>query len=178
MELLDGSEPFLHWDRNLSELSEAGDIDRVLYTNQKLVAPALSCRNEIHERSGPDGGRGGVTSSDVPPLPGPLKFRPLVIEGKSRNLLSTFEDEQPHLLGLGGEYPDQWEETTAVVMAAWRRSEQQKAPEEPGAAETHPPFRNAGNDTQTSKNLLLELHRSLEQRTTDSSSKVLVNETS
>ncbi|XP_056281216.1 cyclic AMP-responsive element-binding protein 3-like protein 2 [Pseudoliparis swirei] len=96
--------------------------------------------------------------------------------GKSRNLLSTFEDEQPHLLGLGGEYPDQWEEPTAVVMAAWRRSEQQK--EEPGAAETHPPFRNAGNDTQTSKNLLLELHRSLEQRTTDSSSNVLVNETS
>uniref|UniRef100_A0A8C2ZM34 Cyclic AMP-responsive element-binding protein 3-like protein 2 n=1 Tax=Cyclopterus lumpus TaxID=8103 RepID=A0A8C2ZM34_CYCLU len=97
--------------------------------------------------------------------------------GKSRNLLSTFEDEQPHLLGLGGAYPDQWEETTAVVMAAWRRSEQQKAPAEADPAETHPPFRNAGNDTQTSKKLLLDLHRSLDQRTADSS-KVLVNETS
>ncbi|KAM7378368.1 hypothetical protein PAMA_013325 [Pampus argenteus] len=33
MEILDSSEPFLHWDRNLSELSEAGEIDCVLYTN-------------------------------------------------------------------------------------------------------------------------------------------------
>uniref|UniRef100_A0AAQ4R4V8 Cyclic AMP-responsive element-binding protein 3-like protein 2 n=1 Tax=Gasterosteus aculeatus aculeatus TaxID=481459 RepID=A0AAQ4R4V8_GASAC len=92
---------------------------------------------------------------------------------KSRNLLSTFEDEQPHLLGLGGEYPDQWEETPAVVMAAWRRSEQQKASVEPGAAEAHAPFRNTSGDAQTSKDLLLELHRSLEQRTNESSSKVL-----
>ncbi|KAM8908391.1 LOW QUALITY PROTEIN: cyclic AMP-responsive element-binding protein 3-like protein 2 [Spinachia spinachia] len=93
---------------------------------------------------------------------------------KSRNLLSTFEDEQPHLLGLGGEYPDQWEETTAVVMAAWRHSEQQKASVEPGAAEAQAPFRNASGDAQTSKDLLLELHRSVEQRTNEiSSSKVL-----
>lgn len=33
MEILDSSEPFLHWDRNLSELSEAGEIDCALYTN-------------------------------------------------------------------------------------------------------------------------------------------------
>uniref|UniRef100_A0A8C6LFQ7 Cyclic AMP-responsive element-binding protein 3-like protein 2 n=1 Tax=Nothobranchius furzeri TaxID=105023 RepID=A0A8C6LFQ7_NOTFU len=33
MEILDSSEAFLHWDRNLSELSEAGEIDSVLYTN-------------------------------------------------------------------------------------------------------------------------------------------------
>uniref|UniRef100_A0A3Q4H6D6 Cyclic AMP-responsive element-binding protein 3-like protein 2 n=1 Tax=Neolamprologus brichardi TaxID=32507 RepID=A0A3Q4H6D6_NEOBR len=78
---------------------------------------------------------------------------------KSRSLLSTFEDEQPHLLGLGGEYPDQWEDTPAVVMAAWRRSEQQKLGVEPTRMETHPPFRNKSNDTQTSKNLLLDLHR-------------------
>ncbi|XP_023697127.1 cyclic AMP-responsive element-binding protein 3-like protein 2 [Paramormyrops kingsleyae] len=32
MELLDGGEPFLHWDRNLSELSEPGDTDAVLYS--------------------------------------------------------------------------------------------------------------------------------------------------
>uniref|UniRef100_A0A4W6G0S5 Uncharacterized protein n=1 Tax=Lates calcarifer TaxID=8187 RepID=A0A4W6G0S5_LATCA len=31
MEILDSSEPFLHWDRNLSELSEAGEIDSVLF---------------------------------------------------------------------------------------------------------------------------------------------------
>uniref|UniRef100_A0AAX7SEJ5 BZIP domain-containing protein n=1 Tax=Astatotilapia calliptera TaxID=8154 RepID=A0AAX7SEJ5_ASTCA len=102
---------------------------------------------------------------------------------KSRSLLSTFEDEQPHLLGLGGEYPDQWEDTPAVVMAAWRRSEQQKLGVEPTRMETHPPFRNKSNDTQTSKNLLLHLHRSLEQRTNESRSKVIelertVNETS
>ncbi|XP_074481968.1 cyclic AMP-responsive element-binding protein 3-like protein 2 [Sebastes fasciatus] len=100
---------------------------------------------------------------------------------KSRNLLSTFEEEQPHLLGLGGEYPDQWEDTSAVVMAAWRRSEQQKVAVEPIMVETHPPFRNTSNDT--SKNLLLDLHRSLEQRTNEGSSKVIeldrtVNETS
>lgn len=98
---------------------------------------------------------------------------------KSRSLLSTFEDEQPHLLGLGGEYPDQWEDTPAVVMAAWRRSEQQKAGGEPSRAETHPPFRNKSNDTQT----LLDIHRSLEQRGNENSSKVIelertVNETS
>lgn len=98
---------------------------------------------------------------------------------KSRSLLSTFEDEQPHLLGLGGEYPEQWEDTPAVVMAAWRRSEQQKLSSEPSRAETHPPFRNNGNETQ--KNLLLDLHRS--QTANRSSSKVLeldrsVNETS
>lgn len=33
MEILDSSESFLHWDRNLSELSEAGDNDCVLYSN-------------------------------------------------------------------------------------------------------------------------------------------------
>lgn len=33
MEILDSTEPFLHWDRNLSELSEAGEGDCVLYTN-------------------------------------------------------------------------------------------------------------------------------------------------
>uniref|UniRef100_A0A3Q3AQW1 Cyclic AMP-responsive element-binding protein 3-like protein 2 n=1 Tax=Kryptolebias marmoratus TaxID=37003 RepID=A0A3Q3AQW1_KRYMA len=95
---------------------------------------------------------------------------------KSRSLLSTFEEEQPHLLGLGGEYPDHWEDATAVVMAAWRLSEQQKVGAEPDRAETHPPFRNKSNDTQ--KNLLLDLHRSSE-----GSSKVIeldrsVNETS
>ncbi|KAM9845907.1 cyclic AMP-responsive element-binding protein 3-like protein 2 isoform 2-T2 [Aulostomus maculatus] len=102
---------------------------------------------------------------------------------KSRNLLSTFEDEQPHLLGLGGEYPDQWEDTPTVVMAAWRRSEQQKLSEESNRVETHPPFRNKSNDTQTPKNLLLDLHRSVEQRLNDSTSKMIelersVNETS
>ncbi|XP_068995950.1 cyclic AMP-responsive element-binding protein 3-like protein 2 isoform X2 [Embiotoca jacksoni] len=102
---------------------------------------------------------------------------------KSRSLLSTFEDEQPHLLGLGGEYPDQWEDTPAVVMAAWRRSEQQKLSVEPSRVETHPPFRNTNNDTQSPENLLLDLHRSLEQRANGSSSKVIelertVNETS
>ncbi|KAM7367223.1 hypothetical protein PAMP_015140 [Pampus punctatissimus] len=101
---------------------------------------------------------------------------------KSRNLLSTFEDEQPQLLGLGGEYPDQWEDTPAVVMAAWRRSEQQKLGAEPSRMETHPPFRSKNNDTQT-ENLLLDLHRSLKQRVNESSSKVIelertVNETS
>uniref|UniRef100_A0A3Q2D3R8 cAMP responsive element binding protein 3-like 2 n=1 Tax=Cyprinodon variegatus TaxID=28743 RepID=A0A3Q2D3R8_CYPVA len=95
---------------------------------------------------------------------------------KSRSLLSTFEDEQPHLLGLGGEYPEQWEDAPAVVMAAWRRSEQQKLSSEQSRAETHPPFRNKSNDTQ--KNLLLDLHRA-----NGSSSKILeldrsVNETS
>lgn len=33
MEILDSTESFLHWDRNLSELSEAEDIDSMLYTN-------------------------------------------------------------------------------------------------------------------------------------------------
>lgn len=98
---------------------------------------------------------------------------------KSRNLLSTFEEEQPHLLGLGGDYPDQWEDTPAVVMAAWRRSEQQKVVMEPDRIETYPPFRNKNNDTEK----LLDLQRSLEQRLNERRSKVIelertVNETS
>ncbi|XP_033845570.1 cyclic AMP-responsive element-binding protein 3-like protein 2 [Periophthalmus magnuspinnatus] len=98
---------------------------------------------------------------------------------KSRSLLSTFEDEQPQLLGLGGEYPDQWEDTPAVVMAAWRRSEQQKIAVEPNRIETYPPFRNKNNDTQR----LLDIHRSLDPRPNGSRSKVIelertVNETS
>ncbi|XP_061570496.1 cyclic AMP-responsive element-binding protein 3-like protein 2 isoform X2 [Cololabis saira] len=102
---------------------------------------------------------------------------------KSRSLLSAFEDEQPQLLGLGGEYPDQWEDTPAVVMAAWRRSEQQKVMVEPNRVETHPPFRNKINETQSQKKLLLDLQRSLEQRANESRSKVIelersVNETS
>lgn len=81
---------------------------------------------------------------------------------KSRSLLSTFEDEPPHLLGLGGDYPEQIEDTPAVVMAAWRRSEQQQQQNqgaEPSRVETHPPFRNKSNETQTSNHLLLDLHR-------------------
>lgn len=102
---------------------------------------------------------------------------------KSRSLLSTFEEEPPYVLGLGGEYPEQIEDAPAVVMAAWRRSEQQKLVVEPSRVETHPPFRNKSNDTQTSKNLLMDMHRSLEQRANESRSKVIelertVNETS
>ena len=74
---------------------------------------------------------------------------------KSRNLLSAFEDEQPHFLGLGGEYPEQLEDTPAVVMAAWRRSEQKKTSTEPSLVETYPPFRNKSNDTHR----LLDMHR-------------------
>ncbi|XP_061839633.1 cyclic AMP-responsive element-binding protein 3-like protein 2 [Nerophis lumbriciformis] len=98
---------------------------------------------------------------------------------KSRSLLSTFEDEPPHLLGLGGEYPDHWEDTPAVVMAAWRRSEQQRVSAEASWAESHPPFRSKMNATLTPKNL----HRPLEQRTKGSRTRTLaleptVNETS
>ncbi|XP_014327201.1 cyclic AMP-responsive element-binding protein 3-like protein 2 [Xiphophorus maculatus] len=117
-----------------------------------------------------------ITETGVPSRQMPESYTATV---KSRSLLSTFEDEQPHLLGLGGEYPEQWEDAPAVVMATWRRSEQQKLGSEPNRAERHPPFRNKSNDTQ--KNLLLDLHRS--QTANRSSSKVLeldrsVNETS
>ncbi|XP_077401426.1 cyclic AMP-responsive element-binding protein 3-like protein 2 [Vanacampus margaritifer] len=96
---------------------------------------------------------------------------------KSRSLLSTFEDEQPHLLGLGGEYPDQWEDAdVTVVMAAWRRSgEQQKsAAEETSWAETHPPFRNKSNKTSMSNSI----YRPLEQRAKSIALEQSVNETS
>lgn len=32
MEILDSTEAFLQWDRNLSELSESADCDSVLYS--------------------------------------------------------------------------------------------------------------------------------------------------
>lgn len=37
MEILDGGEPFLHWDRNLSELSEGGENDGVLYSTVSII---------------------------------------------------------------------------------------------------------------------------------------------
>lgn len=36
MEILDSGEPFLHWDRNLSELSEPGENDGVLYSTVSI----------------------------------------------------------------------------------------------------------------------------------------------
>ncbi|CAL1568410.1 unnamed protein product [Knipowitschia caucasica] len=98
---------------------------------------------------------------------------------KSRNILSTFEDEQPQLLGLGGEYPDQWEDTPAVVMAAWRRSEQQKMALERKIEKPYSPLQKSKNDTQR----LLDRHRGLDPRTSGGRSKVIelertVNETS
>ncbi|XP_037098700.1 cyclic AMP-responsive element-binding protein 3-like protein 2 isoform X2 [Syngnathus acus] len=95
---------------------------------------------------------------------------------KSRSLLSTSEDEPLHLLGLGGDYPDRWEDAdVTVVMAAWRRSgEQQKmAAEEPDWAETRPPpFRSQSNKTSSSNS------RPLEQRAKSMAVERSVNETS
>lgn len=49
MEILDSTEPFLHWDRNLSELSEAEEIDSMLYTN-------VSDRSALIDPSGAERG--------------------------------------------------------------------------------------------------------------------------
>ncbi|MGH0115615.1 UNVERIFIED_CONTAM: hypothetical protein FKN15_037938 [Acipenser sinensis] len=65
MEILDGGEPLLHWDRNLSELSEPGEHENVLYSThfsellddfsqdtilgQLLSDPFLSDRSEAME---------------------------------------------------------------------------------------------------------------------------------
>uniref|UniRef100_A0A8C7U7A9 Cyclic AMP-responsive element-binding protein 3-like protein 2 n=1 Tax=Oncorhynchus mykiss TaxID=8022 RepID=A0A8C7U7A9_ONCMY len=101
---------------------------------------------------------------------------------KSRSLLSYEERglDEPHLLGLGGDYPDQLERPT-VVMAAWRSEKKQQKGEESHRAETRPPFSNS-SDTNPQKPLLLDLHRSLEQRVNDSAKIIelerTVNETS
>uniref|UniRef100_A0A3P8YKU9 Cyclic AMP-responsive element-binding protein 3-like protein 2 n=1 Tax=Esox lucius TaxID=8010 RepID=A0A3P8YKU9_ESOLU len=78
---------------------------------------------------------------------------------KSRSLLSFEEGglDETHLLGLGGDYPDQWERPT-VVMAAWRSEKTQQKGEESQSAETRPPFSNS-NDTSPQKPLLLDLQR-------------------
>ncbi|KAJ8006523.1 hypothetical protein DPEC_G00108140 [Dallia pectoralis] len=98
---------------------------------------------------------------------------------KSRSLLSFEEGglDETHLLGLGGDYPDQWERPT-VVMAAWRSEKKQQKGEEPHSAETRPPFSNS-NNTSPQKPLLLDLQRSLEQRTYDNTNmERTANETS
>ncbi|XP_064794486.1 cyclic AMP-responsive element-binding protein 3-like protein 2 [Oncorhynchus masou masou] len=101
---------------------------------------------------------------------------------KSRSLLSYEERglDEPHLLGLGGDYPDQLERPT-VVMAAWHSEKKQQKGEESHRAETRPPFSNS-SDTNPQKPLLLDLHRSLEQRVNDSAKIIelerTVNETS
>uniref|UniRef100_A0A8C7D202 Cyclic AMP-responsive element-binding protein 3-like protein 2 n=1 Tax=Oncorhynchus kisutch TaxID=8019 RepID=A0A8C7D202_ONCKI len=100
---------------------------------------------------------------------------------KSRSLLSYEERglDEPHLLGLGGDYPDQLERPT-VVMAAWRSEKKQQKGEESHRAETRSPFNNS--DANPQKPLLLDLHRSLEQRVNDSTKIIelerTVNETS
>lgn len=77
---------------------------------------------------------------------------------KSRSLLSYEERglDEPHFLGLGGDYPDQLERPT-VVMAAWRSEKKQQKGEESHRAETRPPFNNS--DANPQKALLLDLHR-------------------
>ncbi|KAL0962740.1 hypothetical protein UPYG_G00344700 [Umbra pygmaea] len=86
---------------------------------------------------------------------------------KSRSLLSFEEGglDETHLLGLGGDYPDQWERP-AVVMAAWRSEKMQPNGEESHSVETLPPFSNS-NDTSPHKALLLDIQRSLEERGID-----------
>ncbi|CAB1345730.1 unnamed protein product [Coregonus sp. 'balchen'] len=104
------------------------------------------------------------------------------LECTNKSLLSYEERglDEPHLLGLGGDYPDQLERPT-VVMAVWRSEKKQQKGEESHSAETRPPFSNS-SDTNTQKPLLLDLHRSLEQRGNDSSKIIelerTVNETS
>uniref|UniRef100_A0A674DGY8 Cyclic AMP-responsive element-binding protein 3-like protein 2 n=1 Tax=Salmo trutta TaxID=8032 RepID=A0A674DGY8_SALTR len=101
---------------------------------------------------------------------------------KSRSLLSYEERglDEPHFLGLGGDYPDQLERPT-VVMAAWRSEKKPPKGEESHRAETRPPFSNS-SDTNPQKPLLLDLHRSLEQRVNDNTKIIelerTVNETS
>ncbi|XP_077450639.1 cyclic AMP-responsive element-binding protein 3-like protein 2 [Stigmatopora argus] len=79
MEILDSSECLLHWDRNLSELSEAdveaGDMDCTLYTNHfselldelshdALLGQLLSDPFLSGARGRRDGGRGGHDDDD------------------------------------------------------------------------------------------------------------------
>lgn len=40
MEILDSGEQFLHWDRNLSELSEPGESEGVLYSTVSIHEPS------------------------------------------------------------------------------------------------------------------------------------------
>ncbi|XP_057710672.1 cyclic AMP-responsive element-binding protein 3-like protein 2 [Corythoichthys intestinalis] len=125
----------------------------------------------------------GLTSESGPVDSGPASGRLALKESytatvKSRSLLSTFEDEPPPVLGLGGEYPDQWEDATgAVVMAAWRRSGEQHhkiTAAETSRAEMHPPFRSKSNTTTADGT-----YRSFEQRATSSIAlERSVNETS
>lgn len=91
-------------------------------------------------------------------LAGPDSYTSTV---KSRSLLSY--EEEPHPLGLGGDYPDQWDRP-AVVMAAWRSEQQQKG-EETRIVEARPLFNNSNH---TQKPLRVDLHRSVEQRVNDS----------
>lgn len=75
---------------------------------------------------------------------------------KSRNLLSIQEHgglDDPHLIGLGGEYPEQ-----ADVMAA-RRFEQQHKQEQTELRETEPrPLLLNTNETHAQKAILIDLH--------------------
>ncbi|XP_044042090.1 cyclic AMP-responsive element-binding protein 3-like protein 2 isoform X2 [Siniperca chuatsi] len=111
MEILDSSEPFLHWDRNLSELSEAGEMDCALYTNhfseflddlsqdallgQLLSDPFLSgVRGGVEAMEGEDGG----SLSPSSPLP------PHITAEHSYSLCGDSRPQSPlsHLTGEQG----------------------------------------------------------------------------
>ncbi|XP_033888189.2 cyclic AMP-responsive element-binding protein 3-like protein 2 [Acipenser ruthenus] len=105
MEILDGGEPLLHWDRNLSELSEPGEHENVLYSThfsellddfsqdailgQLLSDPILSDRSEAME-----------TEEEKPASPSP----PHIQTEHSYSLSGDSRPQSPltHLPGEGG----------------------------------------------------------------------------
>ncbi|XP_077090992.1 cyclic AMP-responsive element-binding protein 3-like protein 2 [Siphateles boraxobius] len=100
---------------------------------------------------------------------------------KSRNLLSIQEHgglDDPHLVGLGGEYPEQ-----ADVMAAWRLEQQHKQ-ELTELRETEPrPLLLNTNETHVQKAILIDLHSHRSDKWSNDTAKVIqlertVNETS
>ncbi|KAK9975648.1 hypothetical protein ABG768_020889 [Culter alburnus] len=103
---------------------------------------------------------------------------------KSRNLLSIQEHgglDDPHFVGLGGEYPD-WDRQ-ADVMAAWRL-EQQNKQEQTELREAEPrPLLLKTNETHAQKAILIDLHSHRSDKWSNETAKVIqlertVNETS
>ncbi|XP_071368425.1 cyclic AMP-responsive element-binding protein 3-like protein 2, partial [Centroberyx affinis] len=180
MEILDSSESFLHWDRNLSELSEAGENDSVLYSThfsellddlsqdallgQLLSDPFLSgVRGGVEAMEGEDGSDLSP-SSPLPPHITAEHSYSLCGDSRPQSPLSHLNGEQGSEAesdgGDSADWPMEQEEAMEGLLCeapsllpalSLASAEGPRAPEGPAAAPAAAPAQTAVTSQNQSK---------------------------